>query len=281
MRRGFTLIELAVVIAVIALVGALALVSFVNSRRVRDLVTSGQNVLSVLRVAQTKAVAGEAASPWGVRFEASRFILFSGTSFVSSMTTTVYTLPAGIEIANIALTGGGQEVVFRRLDGRTVQSGTFDIRVVGSASQVFSVTIDASGRAYQTGTAPVTTGTRIIDARHRNFTLGWSIKNAVTMRLTFSDPPSPDTIVDVTMAPLAPRSDFDWLDTVVIGGRDQTLRIHALSITDTATVLSVDRDCRKNNKKVVIAIDTKTIATYEADCVAVTVGTFGGVMSEP
>ncbi len=45
--------------------------------------------------------------------------------------------------------------------------------------------------------------------------------------------------------------------------------------------LDVDRDCRKNTKKVKIAIDGKTIAIYEADCVMVTVGTFGGVMSEP
>lgn len=279
MRRGFTLIELVVVIGVMALVGTLALVSFVNSRRVRDLAASGQNVLSVLRVAQGKSLAGESGVPWGVRLEASRFILFSGASFAGSPTTTAYALPASVEITNIALAGGGTEAVFRRLDGRTDQPGSFDVRVIGSTGQLFSVTLDASGRSYRTGTLPVMTGTRIVDARHRNFALGWSIKDAAVMTLIFSDPLTTTSII---MMPLAPRTDFDWSGTVNVGGQDQTLRIHALEITGTNTTLSIDRDCRKNNKKVMITIDAKTIVTYETDCAAISVDpVFGGIMTEP
>lgn len=277
-RQGFTLIELVIVLGLMAVIGALAFASYATSRRVRDVVANGQNALSVMRTAQTRAIAGQDNTLWGVRLEANRFILFSGAAYAGSLATTIYTLPATVEIANIALAGGGQEVVFHRLDGRTDQSGTFDVRAIGSASQIFSVTIDPSGRAYQTGTAPATSGTRVIDARHRNFVLGWSLKDAVTMTLTFSDP---DLTQNIPMLPAAPRTTFDWSGTISAGGQNQTLRIHALSITDTDTVLSVDRDCRYNNKKLTIAIDTKGIATYEADCATITVGTFGGAMIEP
>lgn len=280
-RAGFTLIELVIVVGVMAIIGTLAMASFAASRRVRDVATSGQNALSVLRTAQTRAVAGQDNTPWGVRLETNRFILFSGSAYAGSPNTTIYTLPASAQITDIAFAGGGQEIVFRRLDGRTDQAGTFNVQAIGSASQTFSVTIDASGRAYQTGTAPATSGTRVVDARHRNFALGWSIKNATTMVLTWSDPPNPDTVVSVAMAPAAPRTSFDWSGTTAIGGQNQTLRIHALSLTDTDTALSVDRDCRYNNKKLMIAIDGKTIATYEADCTTIAVGIFGGTMTEP
>ncbi|MFY9463430.1 MAG: type II secretion system protein [Candidatus Sungiibacteriota bacterium] len=280
-QKGFTLIELVIVVGIMALVGTLAFVSFATSRRVRYVAVSGQNALSVLHTAQARAVAGEDGAPWGVRLEPARFIIFSGASFFGALTTTVYTLPATVEIANIVLAGGGQEVVFHRLDGRTNQLGTFDVRAIGSASQIFSVTIDSSGRAYQTGTAPATSGTRVIDARHRNFALDWTIKNATTMELIWSDPPNPDVIVPVAMAPAAPRTSFDWSVTTAVGGQNQVLRIHALAITDTNTTLSVDRDCGYNNKRMTITIDTKTIATYETDCATITVGTFGGAMTEP
>lgn len=277
-HTGFTLLEIAVVVGIIGLVAALALVSFANSRKARDLVTNGQNALSVLRLAQAKAVAGDSGVPWGVRLEQTRFILFSGASFAASPTTTIYMLPTTIEIRNIFPIAASEEVVFHRLDGITDQSSTFDVGVVGSAAQTFSVTIDASGHAYQTGNAPMFSQTRIVDARHRNFALGWSIKNAATMTLTFSDPYFTQNF---TMPPPAPRTDFDWSGAIVVGGQNQILRLHALAITDTATTLSVDRDCRYNTKKLAISIDAKLIATYEADCKTVSVGPYGGAMSEP
>jgi len=280
---GFTLIEIAVSVAIIAGIGALSLVSFVNSRRVRDLTVTGQTALSFLRTAQTNASAGKNASQWGVHLEQRKMVLFEGSAYAGAVASTSYALASDVEIVNIALAGGGQDAIFHRIDGATDQPGTFTVRVVGSPTQTFPVTLDASGGAYETGTAPVSAGTRIVDARHRAFALGWSIQNSVTMTLTFSDPPNPDTAVSVTMLPSfnADKSVFDWSGTSVIGSQNQTMRIHTILLTAGNTILDVDRDCRKNTKKVKIAIDGKTIAIYEADCAMVTVGTFGGVMSEP
>lgn len=277
---GFTLLELLVSIGIITLIGALGLVSFINSRNSRELITSAQNVLSVLRLAQSRALAGEDSSPWGVRLEQPQFILFRGAGFAGSTSTKSYLLPSTLEIANLTLSGGGQEVVFNRLDGRTNQPGSFDVRVRGSTSQIFSVTVDSSGKVYQAGTAPAVLGTRIVDTRHRNFNLAGTIKGSLTMALTFSDPPNPDVVSSVTMTPAPPRTTFDWTGTVSVGGQNQTLRIHALSITDAGTLLSVDRDCRKNTKKVKITFDTSDLAAFEADCQTVNVFPFGGTMSE-
>lgn len=278
---GFTLIEILFSVAIIALIGALSLVSFVNSRRVRDLTVAGQMTLSVLRTAQTNASAGKNASQWGVHLEQKKIVLFQGSAYVGAVASTSYPLSSDVEIVSVALAGGGQDAIFKRINGTTDQPGTFTVRVVDSPTQTFPVTLDASGGAYETGTASVSSGTRIVDARHRTFALGWSIQNSATLTLTFSDPPSADDPHDIAMSPSAPRSAFDWSGTFMVGGQNQTLRIHALDVSSSPTTLSVDRDCRKNTKKVKIAIDGKTIAAYEADCATVTVGAFGGVMSEP
>jgi len=277
-------LEIAVVIGILTVLAALSLVSFVSSRRARDLVTGGGDVLSVLQSAQAKALAGEDGSQWGVRLESGQVILFRGASHAVAAQTTNYPLPLTIEIVDVALAGGGDEIVFRRLDGRTSQSGTFNVRVRNSTTQVFTISIDVSGRSYRKGTAPVESLTRVIDARHRTFTFNWGIDDAVNMIFTFSNPSDVSTLV---MAPVPPRTSYDsGTLTFTVGGFDQVMRVHALTLTPSNTVLSVDRDCRKNNKKVAIAIVdgdlvTKEIATYEADCQIVTVGAHGGVMREP
>ena len=240
-NKGFTALELVVSVAIIMVVSAGALISFINSRNLRDLATSGQNILSLLRQAQARSLAGENNSPWGVHFDQTQAVLYQGPVYAGSATTETHRLPARIEIININLAGGGGEVLFKKLDGTTDQSGTIEVRVQESASQTLPITINPSGKVFETKTAPAPSGTRIIDARHRAFSLGWSIKNSITLTLTFSDPPNPNTVLNLTMLPPPPRTTFDWSGTLTVGGQNQILRLHANSLTDTDTILQVDR----------------------------------------
>lgn len=282
-NQGFTLIEILITVGIIAILGASAMVSFTTSRNVRDLTTSSQNVLSVLRLAQSKTLAGENNSAWGVHLESNQITLFQGDAFVGSPLTKVYPLPDSIEITSIILSGGGNDIGFKRVTGKTDQTGTFVIDVTAAPVNSFSVTVDSLGKVYQTTSFPSAAVTRVVDARHRSFALGWSIKTATTMTLTFSDPPNPDIVQSVIMLPFfdVGKTKFDWSGAISVGGRDQNLRIHTITLTDTDTALSVDRDCRKNSKKLSIAIDGKSIAVYEADCVNIAVGAYGGTISEP
>ena len=282
-EKGFTLVELLVVITIVVVLGGIAAVSFNTSRNVRDLQTSAQNTLAVIRLAQSKTLAGENDSSWGVHVQSNQITLFAGDTSGGATFTQSYALPPSIEITNIALNGGGSDIIFNRVTGQTDQNGTFVMDVAANPGNSFPVTIDISGKAYETASFPAIAVARSVDARHRSFTLGWSIKTATAMTLTFSDPSNPDTVQTVTMSSFfdAGKTKFDWSGMITVGGLDQALRIHTTSLTDTDTVLSVDRDCRKNTKKLAIAIDGKAIATYEADCIAITVGAFGGIVSEP
>lgn len=280
---GFTLLEIIISIGVLTLISSLALVSFINSRNVREVAISGQDVISVLRLAQSKALGGEDNSAWGIHLEQGQSVLFRGISYVGATFTQNFPLPARLEIANISLTGGGSDVIFKRITGRTDQAGSFEVRVQGATTVFFSVSIDGSGKVYQAGTAQIPVGTRIIDMRHRSFNLGWSLQGYTNMILTFSDPPNPDTIQTIPMASYfsGGQTKFDWSGNIAVGGQNQVLRIHTTFLDDANTNLSVDRDCRYNTKKVKIAFDTREVATYEADCATANVGLYGGIMSEP
>lgn len=278
---GFTLLELVISTGILVLAGVMFITSFLQSRNTRDLVSSGQNVLAVLRLAQARSLGGANNNVWGVHLTGSQYELFRGTTYVGGTVIETFVVPNTLEIANITLAGGGVDVIFDRLTGATIQSGTFLVRVKGSTTKVFSVTVDPSGKVYQTGTAPTPVGTRVLDTRHRNFALAGTIKNSTTMALTFTDPTQGNYVVPIAMTPAAPRTTFSWSGTVTAFGQPQVLTIHAVSIGDAATTLSVDRDCRQNSKKLKITFDASDVATYEADCQTVTVWAFGGTVSEP
>ena len=279
LNKGFTFLEILIVTATLAILGIAGLVSFVNSRSSRDLVTASQNVLSVLRLVQARTLAGEDDSQWGVHLAQAQYTLFRGSTYAGATLTENFLLPPAVEIANIALNGGGVDVIFASLAGTTTQFGAFDVRIRGT-SRVFSITIDPSGKAYQSTTSPVASG-RSVDMRHRSFTLGWSIQGASAITLTFYDPSSVTTVTPLFPYFNAGQTKFDWSGTANVGGLDQVLRIHTTSLTPSDTVLSIDRDCRKNTKKVKVAIDGKDIVTYEADCKTITLEAYGGVMGEP
>jgi prepilin-type N-terminal cleavage/methylation domain-containing protein len=279
-RRGFTLLEILIVIAVIGVIGSIVSYAFVQFKRASQLDVQVKQVISVIRLAQSKTLAAENDTVYGVHFESDQAVLFEGPVYVEAASTSEVTrLDALVQITGIALAGGGSEVIFDRLTGRTAEPGT--VTLTGSESARV-ITIDASGQARAEAGTLAPQGTRITDTRHVQFDLGWSIQNASVMRLKFSDPPNPDTISDIVMAPFFSSGNaiYDWSGTVLVSGANQTLRIHTITMSPTS--LSIDRDRRTNDKALTVYfLDDgiyKDVASYDA-AGAVTVGLYGGTMS--
>lgn len=288
--EGFTLIEILIVVAIIAVVTLVALASLSTLQRQVDITSSSQNIISVLHLARSKTLASEGANSYGVHFETSQYVLFTGTSYSSSDTNNkVYSL-SGVQISQINLAGGGSEVVFDRIQGTTSENGNIVLVSTTNASQTAQIDINSSGQT-SLDTIITTANTRIVDSRHLHFdfsggtndcdsNLGWSIKTSTTLTLVWTDSPNPTVTQNIPMAGFfnADKSVFDWSGTVGVNGANQTLRIHTHCLSAFNTLLSIDRDLRYNNKALTVSIDGKQIVSY-TDAGVATVGAYGGSMT--
>ena len=147
-RRGITLIEMLVVVAILAIlagIGTLALTSF---RSAKTLSADSARVVSMLADARARTLASIDDSQYGVHFATDRSILFKGTSYTDGAATNVtLTLSSNVSISDISLPGGGSDVLFSRLTGKTSQSGSITLSLTGGTST--RVVIEQSGIAYE------------------------------------------------------------------------------------------------------------------------------------
>lgn len=274
---GFTLLEVLFAVFILALLGALATVAYRPFGRRVDLQTATQQALTTLQRARDRTIASEGSNVYGVHFETGQYVLFTGTTYNSGASTNeVHELPPNVEISDISITGGNA-VVFERIEGTTNNPGSITLQVAADADEVSTITILPSGQTSLLGSANPT-DSRIVDTRHVHFDLGWSMQNATTLTLTFSDAGGP-VVHNVTMADYfnSDKSSFSWEETIDVGGVGQTIRIHTHQLDATGTELSIHRDRRENTKAVDIEIDGQDIVSYAADGTA-TVGLFGGTM---
>lgn len=121
--RGFTLIEILVVIAIIAFVVGIAIPSFSAFTGRRRLVEATREVKSTLKDAQSRALSSIDGLNWGVHFEkgSNSFVLFSfsGDFDYGSATAEVsHKLPSGVVISDLSSQSGNHvNVVFSVLKG--------------------------------------------------------------------------------------------------------------------------------------------------------------------
>lgn len=273
--KGFTLVEILIVIVILAILIVIAIPTFRSFRVETDLNNSIDQVINTLRRAQSKTLASEEANQWGVYFSTSslphQYILFQGENYASRVTSSdeSYNLPESVEIHEVDLAGEA-EVVFDRLIGSTSQSGSISLRLKADPTKSQTVYVENSG---QVGLAvpPVPSDTeRIRDSRHVHFDLGWSIQNATTVKFYFPDIPQTEQI-DMADYFNASSTEFDWQGTFDVGGVDQVFSIQTLYLDDFDTLLCIHRDRNEgeNDQQVVIYIVDggidKDIAHYLAD----------------
>ena len=148
LSRGFSVGELLVVVAVVTLIAALSATSFVNLNKTQVIDKTALLALSVLDEARSLTLASKNSLQYGVHFEDSKVVLFTGTAYSSGDSTNqVNLLNTAAKTLTISLAGGGSEVIFDRLTGATSQNGsvTFSLRSDSNTTKTITV--------YTTGTA--------------------------------------------------------------------------------------------------------------------------------
>jgi prepilin-type N-terminal cleavage/methylation domain-containing protein len=140
-RKGFTLIELILVVALVALIGSVAGLLYSNIY-LRNAASNAQDELVFsLRKAQMYSMMGRQGSNWGVAI-GGNIVLYSGNSYASRNTAfdESYAVPNTVAII------GANEINFARLTGYPNVTSTITI---ASPGRTYTVQIQPQGIVSQ------------------------------------------------------------------------------------------------------------------------------------
>ena len=144
--KGFTLIEQVLVIAIIVLLVTITLVSFSLFRQERQLEGTTAELVSTLEQARAQTLAFTGQSVYGVHVDTNQFVLFQGGSYdAAAATNKVFLLSQDVEASAWVLQGGGNDIIFDRLTGKTSQSGAITLRIKQHTSRTKTITVLTTG----------------------------------------------------------------------------------------------------------------------------------------
>jgi len=264
--RGFTMIEVIVIIVMFSVLSLIVITNFALQKQKTDLKSNVQDVVSILRLAQSKTLASTDSNQYGVYFDdlalPNSYVLFKGESYASRDPSfdVAYVLLATMEFSSISFSGGN-EVVFDKLTGTTSQAGSLDVRMKLDISQSETIFISNSGSIdFSAPVAPSDTN-RVKDSRHAHF--DYNRANFVncpttdaTLSLYFDGAGTPQQIISICSNLVSEK--LEWQGTVSVAGSNQTVEIDTHYLQDAGypngTQFSVHRDGRLNTKSLRITI---------------------------
>lgn len=144
--KGFTFIEIIVVIMILGLITGFIFISLSSLRKSQLLNSAVDETTALINEARSRTLASRDFSQYSIHFESSRIVLFKGTIFSEpnfENEETVFSYD--IEISNISLNGGGSNVIFQKLTGKTDEYGSITLRIKSAPSKTRTIIINATG----------------------------------------------------------------------------------------------------------------------------------------
>ena len=256
-RRGFSSVELMVVVAIILFLGTIGLVNYVSFRNQSELSVWANNVVETASLAKNKTLQAEYGEQHGIHFEADKFVLFRGLVYsAASASNVIYTLPTSLEIASISLNAATSDVVFKKVTGRSDNYGSVVLRQNTGDNNSITINIDSSGSVGVDIARQDPTSSRIEDSRHAHVVFGQNVQSATSLLLEFPGYTANNVTVDFQTYLNPGKTAFFWENNaIVVGGTTQSVKIHTHLIDLTGAEFSMHRDRRYNTRAMNISIN--------------------------
>ncbi len=152
-RKGFTLLEVLIILGLISVVGALGLIISLDDYRAFHMHNERDMVVAVLHKARSQAINNMCfgagctdGKPHGVYFgHAGNYIIYQGTSYAARDTSVDEVIEAKDDAATVT---GASDVTFAPLTGNVTATRT--VTVTDISGRVSAITIEPEGRVWWT-----------------------------------------------------------------------------------------------------------------------------------
>lgn len=141
MNRGFTIAELLISIAIVSLLSGISMVAFSSFSQKQSLDVAASTVAAMLRDARAQTIASVGGSQYGVSIEDDRFVLFQGSTYSPSATTST----AVYFGSRVAASSTASTFVFERVTGDASASGMIEVYLVSDPSVKKFVVVQGTG----------------------------------------------------------------------------------------------------------------------------------------
>ena len=143
---GFTLVEIVFALAIFVMVAATIFSPLSQFRARKTLDAAVEVTLAAFSRAHFDTISSLNDKQYGVHLDADQVVHFAGPTYsAGDPGNSPYVLSSVIEIGAVTLVGGGNNVLFKQLNGATDQSGTFEIRVKATPAVRVVVTVNGTG----------------------------------------------------------------------------------------------------------------------------------------
>lgn len=139
---GFSLIELLIIIAIMVIVGTIAMPKLINFQRGQSLKNTTENIIGLLNRAKSNSNSSLNSENYGVHFESDYMVYFVGDTYSSqSSNNERVDFESGITL----LSGNGSNIVFPRLTGDVFGYGTITLKLTALPARTKTITITKTG----------------------------------------------------------------------------------------------------------------------------------------
>lgn len=138
-QNGFSLLEISMAIAILAIIVGLGMPIFNNFKIKNDLDNARNTIVYSLRRAQGLSQVMEEDDTWGVYIESGKVVLFKGSTYAGRNTDydEENTILGSLQISGI------NEIVFDKLTGLPQTTG--DINLTSNANETSIITVNSKG----------------------------------------------------------------------------------------------------------------------------------------
>ena len=144
-KKGFSLIEIVVIIGIFIIILSISTFSFSKYKSQKQIEITIDSISSKLEEAKINALSGKNGKNFGIEFGTSTYIYFSGNSYnPSDVTNQINNIDKNILITK-NISGGGNSIIFSRLSGKPLNTGTIIISDINNASSTASIDIGTLG----------------------------------------------------------------------------------------------------------------------------------------